>query len=515
MRDGTLNYAIALGLVLPAATAVTACGGEEMFEPQIASTERLIDQSATARFVRDDETVAQLAAVGDLDGDGVDDAVLRTMFARDPAPTNEYFIAAAAYVQYGGSRVKGEIDLSTLPRLDHLDGLNSEVVPVGDVDGDGYADLLVNLPRQVECGRNVPAAEDFGGAYLVYGGPQRLTGTTSVADVGVFIRDTIPCSFVNVVVGLGDLDGDGLDDFAISRTPRTPTEPTQVFLFYGSTQRVAQGAVFDTAASAVITPPTGQAALYTVVARAGDVDHDGHGDFIIDFIVEPNINHLSLIRGSATRLTGTVVAADIAQTRYDFPRGCGTVAAPLGDLDGDGFDDFALESCDYLPPDFHRNLAWRVFYGGPVGFPPRVDPGAEAALIQISDDGTSEIAGADVDGDGVRDLLVTDEAFHGRNGAVHVLKGNRTRLSGTVDPISRATTYIGRTRHIENCDFANSDNCTSAEEVGTGLSLGDITGDHVTDFLICAPATGSISTQGWAGSAPGRVYLVSPSATAK
>lgn len=50
------------------------------------------------------------------------------------------------------------------------------VAPAGDVDGDGYADLLI---RTAECNTQ----QEGNGAYLVYGGPERLQGSSVLRDV--------------------------------------------------------------------------------------------------------------------------------------------------------------------------------------------------------------------------------------------------------------------------------------------------------------------------------------------
>jgi hypothetical protein len=112
MRSGT-PYVVAF--VIASASAVAACGSEEVFEPQLASGEQLIDRAAVAWLAKDDEGIEDVSVVGDLDGDGIDDAVVRTSYLiQSTAPILE--IGSTVYVVYGGTAT-GKVDLSTLPRL--------------------------------------------------------------------------------------------------------------------------------------------------------------------------------------------------------------------------------------------------------------------------------------------------------------------------------------------------------------------------------------------------------------
>jgi hypothetical protein len=484
-----------------------ACGGEEAFTPQLASTERLIESAAVATLAKDDEGVEQVVVVGDLDGDGIEDAVVQTLTTTaSPDPDARYQLTA--YIAYGGSALRGELDLPSLPSLTEIHLGFGVVAPVGDVDGDGLSDMLVGRQRRLGCGDPpYPAPSEeatFSGAYLVYGSRTRWTGANRIGDVGVFLRDVRPCTQANLLTGLGDLDGDGFADFAIGQTPWFVGETADVYVFYGRSVRFAAGSL-DTA-DAVIRAPSSAAGTSLVLERVGDVDGDGRGDFMVAVTHVAGPNPVSMVRGSAQRLAGVVAPDAIAQVQAAVQFGVGPrLLSPLGDLDGDGFDDFAM----HHGPGGGRD--YRVFYGSAAGFPAQLDVGSEAATIHGAGVSWSEIAGGDVDGDGARDLVVSDAAAHELNGAVHVLRGNGTRLSGTIDLATRGTSYIGRTQRLPNCDFAISPDCTSYELVGHSLAVGDLTGDHRADFLVSAPASASYdAVRSVPGSAPGHTYLVAP-----
>src|ERR1700733_7288078 len=137
----------AIGLVLALGSAA-GCGSEEMFTLELGSDERLIDRVAIARLAHRDQGLEQPIVVGDLDGDGIDDAVVRSTFTA-PGAGGKTVYGGAVYVVYGGSGVTGSIDLARLPALIHVGSPSISTPPgggvaaVGDIDGDGLADFVV------------------------------------------------------------------------------------------------------------------------------------------------------------------------------------------------------------------------------------------------------------------------------------------------------------------------------------------------------------------------------------
>lgn len=112
MRSGTPSHAV---FVVALGSAVTACGNEDLFVPELTSTERLIEREASARWAKDDQAIERIVVVGDLDGDGIDDALVRSYWWVE-FPDASSFVEAAVYVRYGGAPT-GKTELSTLPSL--------------------------------------------------------------------------------------------------------------------------------------------------------------------------------------------------------------------------------------------------------------------------------------------------------------------------------------------------------------------------------------------------------------
>jgi hypothetical protein len=157
----------------------------------------------------------------------------------------------------------------------------------------------------------------------------------------------------------------------------------------------------------------------------------------------------------------------------------------------------------------------RVFYGRAGGFPAEVDIDKPDATLRTTGDppssvtfgGTTSIIGADVNGDGVRDLIVGDTSLHDNNGGVHVVLGDGARLSGTVSLVGQGTTYVGRAQRVTNRNYASPEH-VAHDYIGAALGVGDLTGDHQLDMLVSAPTQEGLSELGVHGSSLGQAYLV-------
>ncbi|MFV0244938.1 MAG: hypothetical protein ACK5IB_07970, partial [Qingshengfaniella sp.] len=157
----------------------------------------------------DDLSGRSVSSAGDVNGDGLDDLIIGAAWA-DP---NGQDTAGASYVVFGRTD-SGTVELSSLGAggfvingITDGDSSGYSVSSAGDVNGDGFDDLIIGAPYADPNGQNMAGA-----SYVIYGG----NFTNAVTQVGTTGNDTLIGTSANDVIfaGLGNdfLDGMGGTD---------------------------------------------------------------------------------------------------------------------------------------------------------------------------------------------------------------------------------------------------------------------------------------------------------------
>lgn len=344
---------------------------------------------------------------GDLNRDGVPDIAVG-------APNDDFAIGTT--FAYSGA------DGSTLYQVYPLElrgFFGGALASGGDLDGDGVPDLIVGAPF-------TSRPEAYGvGSVLVFSG---ATGNMLFNFVGEEGGTYMGWS----VAGVGDLDQDGVPDLAIG----TP------FASVGNVLGVGRVDIRSGANGDLLYSIEGQQSgdfLGWAVASIGDLDADGFPDLLLG---APNASPAGLsLAGSVEVRSGRTGSLLYRINGQDPAAYFGRSLAALGDIDGDGFDDFAVGAPGASAEGFPERGSAFVFSGATGALIYRFD-GAAAF-----DEFGAAVAGGDIDGDGVPDIAIGSPSASpgGRVGAgsALVFSGASGQLLFQLDGETRGDT-LGR-----------------------------------------------------------------------
>ncbi len=292
-----------------------------------------------------------VGAAGDVNGDGYDDVIAGARWYSN-GETNE----GAALVFYGSASGPGTEPDWSLEGNQAGAGLGHSVSTAGDVNGDGYDEVVVGAPFYDS------GLTNEGAAWLFYGSAGGLSATLGWSAVGGQEEARLGAA----VSTAGDLNGDGLSEVIIGAPyyDGGVTDEGAAFVFFGSAGGLGAAPRWTS------TGNQQYAQFGAAVGAAGDVNGDGYGDVIVG---APLYNDDQPDEGAAFVYCGLAAGlwphaqwqayGDKAET--DFGRAAGTA----GDVNHDGYSDLVVGAPLYKHSE--RIVAGRAF----------AYHGAEAALF--------------------------------------------------------------------------------------------------------------------------------------
>ena len=420
-----------------------------------------------------------VSSAGDVNGDGYDDLIIGA-FRADPNGDR----SGETYVVYGGASVPGAdgvLELSaldgtngfTLTGMDRDDYSGRSVSSAGDVNGDGYDDLIIGVPGAD------PNGGGSGETHVVYGGARApgkggvlavsaLDGTNGFTLTGIDRLDGSGGS----VSSAGDVNGDGYDDLIIGAYGASPNGERlagESYVVYGGARAPGKGGVLalsalDGANGFTLTGIDRGDQSGVSVSSAGDVNGDGYDDLIIgargaELDGKLSAGETYVVYGGASA-PGTDGALDLAAldgangftlTGIDAFDGSGESVSSAGDVNGDGYDDLVIGAFR-ADPNGDRSGETYVVHGGARA--PGMDGVLNLALLDANGftltgidrhdaSGTSVSSAGDVNGDGYGDLIIgateadPNEAFN--SGETYVVYGGATGTERIVPVTAQGT----------------------------------------------------------------------------
>jgi|GEM_PF-5830493 len=387
-----------------------------------------------------------VSSAGDVNGDGYSDVIIGAR-GYDNGETDE----GSAYMYYGGASGLSPAPNWMVESNQENAAFGVSVSTAGDVNGDGYADVIVgaNLYDNGET--------DEGRAYAFYGSASGLSSTPDWIAEG----NLAGIHFGISVSTAGDVNGDGYDDVIVG-ADRYDNIRGRAYVFHGSASGLSATADW------IVSSDQVDSYFGMCVSTAGDVNGDGYSDVIIGapFFYSGSIlgGQAYAYYGSASGLSSTpdwIVELDDDWARF------GLSVSTAGDVNGDDYDD-VLVGAPYYPWSANEPGFAFLYHGSASGLSATANWTAEGDHVDESF-GESVSAAGDINGDGYADVIIgADKYTHPtyREGGAFVYYGSASGLAAT--PVW----------------FVESDQYEAI--LGGSVSTADVNDDGYSDIIIGA-----------------------------
>jgi len=410
--------------------------------------------------------------------------------------------AQPAPIDLDVSTLDGKIGLA-LRGVAERDECGKAVAPAGDVNDDGFDDLILGAPLAWRDGSNM-----VGESYVVFGTggvhPARLELSTLDGSNGFTLLGARFGDFSGMAVSTaGDVNFDGISDVLVGAGIASPAripEAGEAYVVFGSRAGFPAALALADLDGSIgfdvegLAPPD---RMGSALASAGDLNGDGIDDMVFGALgASPDGKSFA---GESYVVFGTPGLREVSLSALDGSNGfvlrgilegerSGAAVQSAGDVNGDGIDDLILGAPMHRRPDASRVGAAFVLFGSKARFPAVVqlgalngDNGFIVDGVQAGDICGSAVAGAlDLNADGLDDVLIgcpnawRDDSQ--RRGEVLVVYGRRDAFPARID----AGYYDG----------ARGFRMAGAEIDDFGFSVaaaGDVNDDGIDDAVIGAP----------------------------
>jgi hypothetical protein len=425
---------------------------------------------------------------GDLNGDGYDDLVIGY-------PFDNYDLRGRVQILFGGEDMEERPDNSTVAdviirgEMDYSH-MGSLVSILGDVNGDGIDDL----------GMVAEGYHDsyYGRFYLFLGRSEWNYSYSGDEADGIVSGDNTAMSWGDSIEGVGDINGDGLDDIAIGDGFSSGSNPFcgKVFILFGRTGAWPDGGAVSGECDASYEGFSSYQYLGYDVCGPGDINGDGYADLATSsYANDTYTGAVYIVFGRASGWSKDVLISDCnvvicGEGPFDY---FGVTFSGNGDLNADGLNDLVVSATG---SDQGASGGGKVYvFNGRQTWPGCIDAGS--AYLQIVGEVSNRALGyrvlivPDINADGLADLLIGSSYYDCGAltycGVVHLYYGDAS-LQGSLDASDSDASFIGES----SSDFLG-------DQIGI---VGDLTGHGYQQVALTSPW----NDEGASGA--GKIYIL-------
>jgi len=408
------------------ATIQMSCSGP----PGFAETTNFTNAKANYMLGED------VSDAGDVNGDGYEDILVSC----SPQSTGLNLLGYV-YLYFGGQNVNISADIILVSNVMD-DYFGYSISDAGDINGDGFADVIVGAPMDSAGG-----GAFYGKSYIYFGGPKMNVPNVTLTGVrGDFFGGSVSTA--------GDVNGDGYDDVIVGADGGGGASGQKAYIYFG-------GPNMDNSYDVLLNGSHNNFGFS--VSGDGDLNGDGHDDVIVGAPTDSTAGQMAgavFVYYGGNKMNTTPDIKLYGEAANDW---FGSSVSIAGDVNGDGVDEIVV-GAPYSSQGGNNAGRAYIFYGGKVNSSADVIFTGESAQDQL---GYSVSNAGDVDNDGYDDVIIGAPYYNSGDG--------------------RAYVHLGKESMDNDADAVFTGSLGSLELLGISVSrAGDINDDRCDELIIGA-----------------------------